>query len=110
MSSHGKVHGYPYPAIFLTLVETNKKRVLVQWLMIGTIAIGILIYSAVWKPIFASHSVKDLPQGVVMLTPAIPGMGEHWADPDNYLGDYHCYKVCSIEREPCFVGIANAIG
>lgn len=78
----------------MTLVEINKKRVLVQWLMIGIIAIGILIYSAVWKPIFASHSVKDLPPGVVMLTPAIPGMGEHWANPDNMpLGPiYLAYK------------------
>lgn len=94
----------------MTLAEINKKRVLVQWLMIGIIAIGILIYSAVWKPIFASHSVKDLPPGVVMLTPAIPGMGEHWANPDNYLSDYHCYKVCSLAREACFLWIANATG
>ncbi|MFQ5917688.1 MAG: hypothetical protein ACE5I0_07755, partial [Candidatus Binatia bacterium] len=46
-------------------------------------AIGLLAYSAGGKPVFASHSVKDLPQGVVKLTPSIPTMGEHWANPDD---------------------------
>jgi len=67
----------------MVLHEINKKRVLVQGLVIIITAIGLLAYDTGLKPVFASHSVKDLPGGVVKLTPSIPGMGEHWANPDD---------------------------
>jgi cytochrome c oxidase subunit 2 len=69
--------------ILMISSKINKKRVLVQWLMIGIIAIGILIYSGGSGLVVGSDSVQDLPQGTVQLTPSIPGMGEHWANPDD---------------------------
>ncbi len=86
----------------MTLVEINKKRVLLLGLVIVIMAISLLAYTGGSGLVFGSpSSVSDLPQGVVMLTPAIPTMGEHWANPDNMpLGPiYLAYKgdVIGIE-------------
>ena len=39
----------------------------------------------------ALPTVDELPEGVVQLSPFVPGMGEHWADPKNMpLGPIYC--------------------
>lgn len=68
----------------MTLVEINKKRVLLSGLVIVIMVISLLAYSGGSGLVFASDSsVQDLPQGTVQLSPSIPTMGEHWANPDN---------------------------
>ncbi len=67
----------------MSLVKTNQKRILFRGLVVTVAAIGLLAYGAGWGPIFASHSLKNLSEGVVKLTPSIPGMGQHWANLDD---------------------------
>ena len=65
----------------------GKRKVLFRGLMAAVTIFTILAYSSAWGVVFASDSVEDLPSGTVQLTPAIPGMGEHWAnDADMPLG------------------------
>ena len=36
-------------------------------------------------------SARNLPDGVIQVSPVVPGMGEHWADPKNLpLGPIYC--------------------
>ncbi len=67
----------------MALVEINKKRVLLSGLVIVIMAIGLLVYSGGSVLVFGSDSPQDLPQGTVQLSPSMPTMGEHWANPDN---------------------------
>ncbi len=67
----------------MALRKINKKGVLLLGLVIVIMAIGLLIYSGGSALLFASDSVEDLPSGTVQLTPTVPGMGEHWANPED---------------------------
>ncbi len=64
-------------------ITVAKKRVLFRGLMAAVTIFTILAYSSAWGVVFGSDSVEDLPSGTVQLTPAIPGMGEHWANPED---------------------------
>ena len=68
-------------------ITIDKRRILFRGLMAAVTIFTILAYSSAWGVVFASDSAQDLPSGTVQLTPAIPGMGEHWAnDADMPLG------------------------
>ncbi len=63
--------------------------------------ISLLAYTGGSGLLLGSDSPQDLPQGTVQLSPSLPTMGEHWANPDNMpLGPiYLVYKgeVIGIE-------------
>lgn len=61
-------------------VRTSKRRVLFRGLTATAVAFTLLAYSGGSGLVFGSDSAQDLPPGTVQLTPAIPGMGEHWAN------------------------------
>ncbi len=56
----------------------------------------ILAYSSAWGVVFGSDSSQDLLPGTVQPTPAIPGMGEHWANP----GDMPLGPIYKVEPDP----------
>ena len=58
----------------------SRKKACLRGLMVTVTIFTILVFSSLWGIVLGSHSVEDLPQGTVQLTPSIPGMGEHWAN------------------------------
>ncbi len=43
-----------------------------------------LAYALLWAPSLGATKTPDaLPAGVMQLSPCVPGMGEHWANPKN---------------------------
>ncbi len=60
--------------------------------IIISLALGLLASTAVAQsPYDALPSADTLPEGVVQLSPTVPGMGEHWANPRNLpLGPVYC--------------------
>lgn len=65
---------------------------------LATILVAVGIAAAMMAPAQAASDeldrlprVTDLPEGVIQVSPAIPGMGEHWADPKTLpLGPIYC--------------------
>lgn len=58
----------------------SRKKDCLRGLTVAVTIFTILAFSSLWGIVLGSDLVKDLPQGTVQLTPAIPGMGEHWAN------------------------------
>ncbi len=61
----------------------SRKKACIRGLMAVVTMFTILAFSSLGGIVLGSGSVEDLPSGTVQLTPAIPGMGEHWANPED---------------------------
>ena len=68
------------------------KQILVTLLLAAGIVAGLAgIPLAASDELDRLPRVTDLPEGVIQVSPAIPGMGEHWADPKTLpLGPIYC--------------------
>jgi hypothetical protein len=65
-----------------------------RWALVATALLAGLLGAPAWAdagPFDRLPTVRDLPRGVIKVSPFIPGMGEHWANPKNLpLGPIYC--------------------